>query len=235
MLDPISLSIAAVSAGSGILSSFGAHSKATDRAREQNQAAVNQYKQRLKIRDREYKNSQQLYATKLNRYNQDLNEFDRAAAQGYGREMLKQNEALRGANLNRLSQSIALAQRGGAAAASGKTGRSASRLDQDAIGSFVRNQGVLAENLLSGDIARGQRMMDIRNQLQSSRNRAFGQVAIAPQQPIEPLAPTQLAGPSSMSLIGGIGSALASGASTYMNLAPKNPTPQPDPIPKPPA
>ena len=224
MLDPVSLSIAAVSAGSGILSSFGAQSEKTAQARAQNQAAVNQYKQRLKIRDKEYKDAQQLYATKLGQYNMQMSEFDRAAAQGYGREMLKQNEALRGANLSRLSQSIALAQRGGAAAASGKSGRSASRIDQNVIGQFVRNQGVLAENLLSGDIARSQRMMDIRNNLQSARNRAFGQVAIAPQQTIEPLAPTQVSGPSNLSLIGGIGSALASGASTYMDLAPKNPT-----------
>ena len=54
--------------------------------RAQNQAAVNQYKQRLKIRDKEYKDSQQLYATKLGQYNQQMSEFDRAAAQGYGRE-----------------------------------------------------------------------------------------------------------------------------------------------------
>ena len=57
-------------------------------------------------------------------------------------------------------------------------------------------------------------------------------VAIAPQQTIEPLAPVQVAGPSSLGLIGGIGSALASGASTYMGLAPENPTP--NPVPKPP-
>lgn len=227
MLDPVSLSIAAVSAGSGILSAFGGHSEKTAQARAQNQAAVNQYKQRLKIRDKEYKDSQQLYATKLGRYNQQLSEFDRAAAQGYGREMLKQNEALRSANLNRLSQSIQLAQRGGLAAVSGKSGRSARRLDQNAIGQFVRNQGVLAENLLSGDIARSQRTMDIRNRQISAQNRAYGQVAIAPQQTIAPLAPTQVAGPSTMSLIGGIGSALASGASTYMSLAPQNPTPKP--------
>lgn len=213
----------AMSAGSGILGAFGAHSSAQAQARAQNQAAVNQYKQRLKIRDKEYKDAQQLYATRLGQYNMQMSEFDRAAAQGYGREMLKQNEALRAANLSRLSQSIALAQRGGAAAASGKVGRSAGRIDQNVIGQFVRNQGVLAENLLSGDIARSQRMMDIRNRQISAQNRAFGQVAIAPQQTIEPLAPTQLAGPSNIGLYAGIGSALASGASTYKQLAAPDP------------
>ena len=218
------IGIGAAQAGSGILSAFGAHSKATEKAREQNQAAVNQYNQKLKIRQQDWTNTQQVYATKLGRYQQEMSEFDRAAAQGYGREMLRQNEALRGASLNRLSQSIALAQRGGAAAAAGKTGRSAGRIDQNAIGQFVRNQGVLTENLLSGDIARQQRMMDIGNRLQSARNRAFSQVAVAPQQTIEPLAPVQAKGPSTLSLIGNVGSAIASGAATGMSLAAPNPT-----------
>ena len=40
-IDPVSLSIAAVSAGSGILQSFGAQQKEIDETRAQNQAAVN--------------------------------------------------------------------------------------------------------------------------------------------------------------------------------------------------
>lgn len=218
------IALGALSAGSGILGSVGSFIGARDQARAQNQAAVNQYKQRLKIRAREYANAQEVYGNNLARYNRQLNEFDRAAALGYGREQLKQNEAIRGANLNRISQSIALAQRGGAAAAAGKTGRSASRLDQNAIGQFVRNQGVLAENLLSGDIARSQRMMDIRNRLESSRNTAYSKVAIAPKPTIEPLAPTQLSGPSGWGLAAGIGSALVSGYTTYDKLAAPDPT-----------
>lgn len=224
-LPLVPIAIGAAQAGSGILSAFGSYSKEKDETRAQNQAAVNQYKQRLKIYDKQNKDAQQLYATKLGQYNLEMNEFDRAAAQGYGREMLKQNEALRAANLSRLSQSIQLAQRGGAAAASGKTGRSARRLDQNTIGQFVRNQGVLAENLLSGDIARSQRMMDIRNQLQSSRNRAFSRVAIAPQNTIAPLKPTQLSGPSNLGLFGSIGSSIIGGITTGMSLAAPNPTP----------
>ena len=214
------IGIGAAQAGSGILSAFGGHSEAKAQARAQNQAAVNQYKQKLKIRERDWLNTQQLYATKLGNYQRDMNEFDRAAAQGYGREQLRQNEALRAANLSRLSQSIALAQRGGAAAAAGRSGRSASRFDQNVVGQFVRNQGVLAENLLSGDIARSQRMMDIRNQLQASQNRAFSRVAIAPQQTIEPLKPVQVSGPSNLSLFGNIAGAVTSGAATGVGLLP---------------
>lgn len=232
----IPIAIGAAKAGAGILGAFGKYNQEASETRAKNQAAVNQYAQRLKIRDQEWKQTQQLYATRLGQYDQQMSEFDRAAAQGYGREMLKQNEALRAANLSRLSQSIALAQRGGAAAAAGKIGRSAGRLDQNVIGQFVRNRGVLAENLLSGDIARGQRMMDIRNQLQSSRNRAFGQVAIAPQQTIEPLKPVQMSGPSKLGLYAGIGSSIVDGISTGVGLAAPStggPTPTPTPTPPP--
>ena len=51
--------------------------------------------------------------------------------------------------MSRLSQSIALAQRGGATAASSESGRSAaSNLDLNAVGQYSRNQGLLADNLL---------------------------------------------------------------------------------------
>jgi len=218
----VPIAIGAAQAGSGILSAFGQHSEATAKARAQNQAAVNQYKQRLKIRDLEYKQGQARYGTALGQYDINMNEFDRAAAQGYGREMLKQNEALRSANLSRLSQAMTLAQTGGAAAASGKSGRSASRLDQNAIGQYVRNQGVLAENMLSNRIATQQRMEDIRNNLTGARNRAFSKVAIAPQKTIAPLAPTQVSGPSTMGLLGNIGSSIISGVTTGMSLAAPN-------------
>ena len=227
----VPIALGAAKAGAGILGAFGQHQSQTDAARAQNQAAVNQYRQRLKIYDKEYKDSQQLYATKLGQYDLQMSEFDRAAAQGYGREQLRQNEAIRSANLTRLNQSIALAQTGGAAAASGKTGRSATALDQNVVNQFARNQAIMAENLLSSDIASSQRMMDIRNKYQSARNRAFGQVAIAPQQTIAPLAPTQVSGPSNLSLFAGIGSSVVDGITTGIGLAAPNPGSIPKPKP----
>ena len=229
----VPIAIGAAQAGAGILGAFGKHQAARDQARAQNQAAVNQYKQRLKIREGEWAQTQNRYANALSKYTQDLNEFDRAAAQGYGREMLKQNEALRGANLNRLSQSIALASRTGAAAAAGKRG-SGLNADQDVLGQFVRNRGVLAENLLSGQIASSQRMMDINNRFQSARNQAYSKVAINPKRTIAPMAPNQVSGPSTMSLLSNIGSSIVSGASTAVSLAAPNvggPTPPTPPTP----
>ena len=108
-----------LTAGSGILQSFGQAQSQNDQARAQNEAAVNQYKQQLKIREQDWTGKLQEQAVALGQYDQQLSEFDRAAAEGFGREQFKQAEALRGANLSTVNSLINLAKQGGAAAASG--------------------------------------------------------------------------------------------------------------------
>ena len=90
----------------------------------------------------------------------------------------------------------ALAKSGGRAAAAGKSGRSAQRLDTNVENAFIRNQNMIAQNLLTAEETRDFRELGIQNQLQSARNRAYGQVAIAPTKPLPLLEPTQLSGPS---------------------------------------
>ena len=58
----------------------------------------------------------------------------------------------------------------------------------------------MAESLLSGDLRMQQDMQDITNQATSARNRAYSQVAIAPQKSKVPLAPTQVSGPNILDL-----------------------------------
>ena len=83
-----------------------------------------------------------------------------------------------------------------AAAASGKSGRSAQRLDLDIESCFVRNQNMIAQNLLTAEETRHYRELGIQDRLQGQRNRAYSQVAIAPTKPLPLLEPTQLSGPS---------------------------------------
>ena len=80
----------------------------------------------------------------------------------------------------------------------GKSGRSAQRLDQDIEGAFVRNQNMIAQNLLTAEETRGFREMALQDRVQSQRNRAYSQVAIAPTKPLDLIAPRQLSGPSTM-------------------------------------
>lgn len=55
---------------------------------------------------------------------------------------------------------------------------------------------MIAQNLLTAEETRDMRELGIADTLQSRRNRAYSQVAIAPTKPLPLLEPTQLAGPS---------------------------------------
>ena len=206
------VALGAAKAISGGLGAIGQHQSETARIRAQNQAAVNQYGQRLKIRDMAEKQSDQLYATKLNVYNRTRQENTGAASLSYGRQQQMLNDVYARQNVGLQNMAINLAQRGGAAAASGKSGKSAARLDADLVGQYARNQGLMADNLMRSRISMQQAQLDTQRKLTSANNRAFDQVAIAPQRTIVPLAPTQLNGPSTMSLIGNIGSSIIEGA-----------------------
>ena len=108
---------------------------------------------------------------------------------------------------------VDLAQRQGAAAASGKTGRSAGRIDSNLIGQYVRNQGVMGQNLMSARLGMANANLDVALRQESANNSAFSRVAIAPMKPIAPLAPVFNSGPSHVSLFAGIGNAALGGVS----------------------
>ena len=204
----------------GIAGSIFGHNAKVDEARARNKAMMREYKYRLRIQDRQYKGAQQIYATKLGQYDQQLRAADRAASRAYGIENYNQSQRLKQAAFQGLKLDTALAKSGGAAVAAGKSGRSAQRLDQDIEGAFVRNQNMLAQNLLTAEETRSFRESAIGDNLQSQRNRAYSQVAIAPTQPLPLLAPTQLSTPSTMGRNLGILNAGIGMASGIMNAFP---------------
>lgn len=224
------LIIAGVSAASGIASAIGGYNQQNAEARARNEAARREYKQRLKIQEQQWTGQRGIYAQKLNQYNQQIREFDRAAALGYSREQTRQNELLTRAVFGQQSAQIDMARRQGMAAASGKVGRSAQRLDANVLKSFSRQQAIAAENLYSGQLASQQNIQDIQNRLASARNRAYGKVAIAPMKPLPLLEPNQVGGASTLGLIGNIGSSIAGAAGTYQSLTAPNPGVPNDPF-----
>ena len=175
---------------------------------------MNQYGQRLKIRDQEWKQTQQRYATELGVYDRTRNENTAAASLAYGRQQQQLNDVYARQNVGLQNMAINLAMRGGAAAASGKTGRSAGRLDANMVGQYARNQGLMADNLMRSRLSMAQAQMDTQRLLTSANNRAFDRVAIAPQPTVAPLVPTQVSGPSNMSLFAGLGNAVLDGVQT---------------------
>ena len=219
-MDPLT----AVTLGLGAAQAVGGFFGKRNEAREANKAAARQYAQQLKINYQEQLYANQVYATQVNQYKQQIRSIDEAAALGYSRAQTQRNEALRAASFKTQDRLIQLARNQGQASASGMSGKSAQRLDAGVLASFGRGQAKMAESLLSGSIAMNQDLQDIANQTTSARNQAYSQVAIAPQERPAPIAPTQVQGPSPANLALDLGSVYV-GASAQRNslLAPTDP------------
>jgi len=211
------IALGAAQAGSGILGAVGSHISGNNAARAQNQGAVDQYKQRLKIRARDWANTQEVNANKLAIYGRTQKENTAAASLAYGRQQQQLNDVYARQNVQLQNMAIGLAQRGGQAAASGKTGKSAARLDANIVGQYARNQGLMADNLMRSRLSMQQSAMDTQRQLTSSNNRAYNQVAISPKQTVAPLAPNQVSGPSNLSLFSNISNSILGGVTGGLN------------------
>jgi len=199
------LPLAAVSLGLGAAQSIGGFFGQRSEARAENEAKARQYRQQLKIYEQEQLFANQLYQTQLNQYEQEIRSIDEAAALGYSRAQTQRNEAMKAASFQTQDRLIQLARNEGATGASGMAGKSAQRLDANVMASFGRGQAKLAESMLSGQMAMEQDIQDIALQARGARNRAYSQVAIAPQKRIAPLAPTQVDGPSPLDLAFNLG------------------------------
>ena len=192
----LAIGSAVAKGGAGIFGAMQGHNDQVAETRARNQAMMDQYKQRLRIRDKQYKDTQQIYGQKKIQYELGMKAADRAASRAYGIEQYNQSQRLKQAAFQGMRLDRALAKSGGAAAAAGKSGRSAQRLDTDVENAFVRNRNMIAQNLLTAEETRDFRELGIADRLQSQRNRAYSQVAIAPTKPLPLLEPTQLSGPS---------------------------------------
>ena len=222
-MDPLTIGLGVGKMALGAVSSIVGRNAQIDEARARNKAAVERYKYQLKIRERENLNQNQLFATKLSQYGLSMDAADRAAARAYGAEDLKEAQRLKSAAVSMQALNRSMAKATGAAAAAGKTGRSAERSDRNVENQFARNQKMIIENLLGAEAAREYREMGIADQLTSTRNRAFGSVAIAPTVSEAPLEPAQLSGPGSAGMMLGIGQSILGGVSSIMSNMPQDP------------
>ncbi len=210
-MDPLTIGLGVAKAGMGIMSAISGRNAKIAQARAQNEAAVERYKYQLKIRERENLNQNQLFATKLSQYDLGMKAADRAAARAYGVEDLKASQRIKSAAFSTQKLNRAMTKATGLGAASGRSGRSVDRLDQNVENQFARNQAMIMENLMGAEAARQYREMGIADQLSSARNRAFSSVAIAPTVSEPPLEPAQLSGPGSAGMMLGIGSSILDG------------------------
>lgn len=217
-----------LSAGSAALGAVGSHQSASASARAQNKSAVSNYKYQMKIREAQWNRERVRYANQISQYKKQTLANEEAYSRASVAEQTRLNNAFKTAAFQNQSSLVQLTKLQGKQAASGATGKSAQRLDDNSLAAFGRNQAIMAENLMSAQSRYKTQSQSLYRELISANNRAYSDVAIAPEPDVAPPRPVMQSGPSSLSLIAGLGSAAASGFGAYNDFkAPATEIPRP--------
>ena len=197
-MDPITFG--ALTFGANALGSIGSFFGQQDQVSAQNKAAVNRYRQQLQIHTYENLNRFSQYNRQKAQYSQQLSNNAAAANDAFMAEDMKLNELFKAEAFNTQANQIEAIKAVGTLAASGQTGQSAARAQQSAMAAFGRNQAVGQEQLRTAvgnsKFQRGR----IRDQLRIANDRAYANVAVAPDVTPLPLAPTMRSSPSPLGL-----------------------------------
>lgn len=216
--------LGAASFASGALGAVGKYQSASAQASAQNNAAINNYKYQLKLRDQNWLQTRTAYATKVSQFQSELGENSLAASKAYAGAQNRLNEVYRQAAFRQQGMLSQLMQRQGLVTSTGMRGKSADRAERAVNTNYGLNMATQAASLQSAQNAFGTQTRSIRDQLRSQNNKAYSSVALAPQIGIAPPPPTMAAGPSGFGLFTDLVGAGVSGYGTYQEL--KNYEPQ---------
>ena len=209
------LALGAATLATGAASSISKYQSAQAQTAAANRGAVNNYKYQLKMRSRNWDATRYRYGQQIADYKQALSDNSDAANRAYAAEQERLNNVFRSAKFNQQAKLIELVRNQGKTAAANRSGRSALRIEQDMAGIYGRGQATVGESLFSAQKAFASRGEGIRRQLLSANNKAYSNVAVAPQPGIAPPAPIMQTGPSGLDLALGIVEAGVAGYSTY--------------------
>ncbi len=221
MCAPAAIGIATAAAGG--VSAIGQHQSASAQASAANQAATSNYKYKLKVRERNWDRERYRYSTQVQQFKNEVSENSLAAQRAYAATQVKLNDKFKDAAFRNQSMAAKMIESTGTLAAKGRTGKSAQRSQNATFAQFGRNQATLTESLLSATYGAKNTNENLRREQLAANNKAYSKVMIAPQPDIAPPPPTMTAGPSGLSLAGGLMSSAVTGFSTYEDL--KAPSP----------
>ena len=215
MCAPVALGVA--SFATGALGAVGQYQSASAQASAANAAANRNYKYQLKMRERAWDQERHIYGQKIFQYEKAVDNNTMAANRAYAAEQRRLNEIYRQAAFSQQGQLGKLMQQQGRVAAAGRTGKSADRLDNALLAQYGRNQAITQQSLTSAQLKTKYQNEAIRRELISSNNNAYSNVAVAPMAGVAPPRPVMQQGPSSISLLSGLGQAALGGYQTYNN------------------
>jgi|GEM_PF-4002961 len=212
-MEPLTMGL--IAGGSQALGAIGNFFGQQSEADARNEALAKQYRNQLKIRKHQDMMKIAGYNLKVDSYKQNLLNRDKIyQAEGLA-ESLRMNELLKGSRFSDQNDAITMSAVKGRVAAKGGTGKSAARAQGNAIAQIGRNKAIRAREMF-GEIQASELRSETRAATETAtRQDMYNNVRFAPQQGPAPMTPAFVNGPSSMSLLTGLGQAALGGASAY--------------------
>ena len=204
-------------AGFGAMSAIGKHQQGKAMADASNQAARNQYRDALSMRQYRYNQQLGAYNQRLADYSAGLAESELGLKRGFTAIDKRAAERYGAAAFQAQENVISDIQAGGQLAASLPAGIS-DRAVTMARGAAGRRDAMVADNLLRARFGDIQAARDMTMQANMYRRKLFSGLPMAPTMAPMPSAPVMQQGPSALSLIGGLGSAALSGITAGMSM-----------------
>jgi hypothetical protein len=201
-----------LSAGQGI---FGAVS-GFQQTQAQNAALLKNYKRELAIYKGKWLTEVSTYRNKKSDYYSQTSENSSAAGRAYAAEQTKLNEAYMSAAFQQQGALTELLNGRGAVAATGRTGRTAAKMDQAMLAAYGRNNATVAANLGSARNAMIRQNQQTWHEARSANNRAWSEVALAPVPGFAPPKPQMIDGRGQLAM--GLLGAAVSGIGAFKSM-----------------
>ena len=214
MCAPAAIGVATAAVGAG--QAVAGHSAGQQQAAAQNQSIANNYKRQLKLREANWRRDRTLYNTKVIDYKRQLQNNDKAANDAFVSEQTRLNNIYRQFAFQQEAGAVKLQEQSGKLTASGRSGKSIQRAEMMATSLYGRSLQRGYESLASARNAMKIRTSRITDELANANERAYTNVRFAPEPDLAPATPTFVQGPSSLSLIAGLGGAALDGVSAGM-------------------
>jgi len=221
---PTGLALGLAQGGMSALGAFGQYSSGQAAAAARNRQAMKIYKQQLRNYANDFYTRNAGYKNKISQYQMQQRYNQSAAQRAYESEQERINEIFKQAQFARQGSQIDLAAALGQGQAIEQSGRSAQRRQALIQAGAGRNEAIRNEQLRQSIMMSGARNRYTQEDLAKANKDAYFAVGARPVPGAAPIAPTMQRGPSTMSLLTGLGSAALSGATTGMKFANYDPS-----------
>lgn len=205
-------------AGAGILGNIGDQQQADAAARQRNRSNLQNYRYNLQRYNEEVSYRRQIYAQRVKQYQQQVKFNNEALQDAYEGEQRRLNDVFDSVAFKNQDSLVRLAQVTGQAAAAGKTGVTARRLENANQAAFGRLQALRQASLKNaiGNLKFNNRRF--RKQTLYANQQAYADVAVAPRFGPPPLRPPSINSPNRLGL--SIGSTLLNAAGANVGRLP---------------